>query len=104
MWATHSQKQKGVTNIGTTTTESGSEDEVVVAKKGKSRAAAGINVTMLFVVDEAGKPIDGHRATDIRDHARSIWKQLLNNGMAPKKWKTDISVEINQYYRCVHYN
>jgi hypothetical protein len=94
MWTAHSRKQKGITNLG---------DTGGIAKRGKSRAAAGINVSMLFVVDEAGKPIDGHRATAIRDHARFIWNQLLAAGLAPKKWKTDISLKVLQYYRCVHY-
>jgi len=117
------QKRKGITSIGKNnnhtgfpnrmTTESGSEDDAggngevvdaIVVKRGKSRAAANINVKMLFVVNEAGEPIGGHRTNDIRDHARTIWQGFLSHGVGPKKWKTDVSLECSQYYRCVHYN
>ena len=47
---------------------------------------------MLFVEDEGGNPIDGHRATEIHKIARSIWVKLARNGKAPKFWsKADIS-------------
>jgi hypothetical protein len=47
---------------------------------------------MLFVEDEDGKSIDGHRATEIRRIARSIWAEFAKKGRAPKSWcKADMS-------------
>jgi hypothetical protein len=61
------------------------------AVRGKVRAAQGENVSMLYVEDEQGNVINGHRATDIRRVARSIWVQLAGAGKAPKTWgKADI--------------
>jgi len=62
------------------------------AERGKVRASQGENVTMLFVEDQDGKSIDGHRATEIRRIARSIWAELAKKGRAPKSWcKADMS-------------
>ena len=57
-------------------------------KRGKGRAAEGINVNMLYVVDEQGNPVDGHRAADIRRIARSIWTHLLSRSLAPERWSS----------------
>jgi len=47
---------------------------------------------MLFVKDKDGKSIDGHRATEIRRIARSIWAELAKKDRAPKSWcKADMS-------------
>ena len=54
--------------------------------QGHKRAAKGINVTMLYVVNDEGTPIDGHRAKDIRDMARSLWNGFDMAGLAPKSW------------------
>jgi hypothetical protein len=46
---------------------------------------------MLYVEHENGNPIDGHKATEIRRIARSIWVHLATVGKAPKTWlKADI--------------
>jgi hypothetical protein len=48
-------------------------------------------VKMLYVEDENGVPVDGHRATEIRRITRSIWVHLASVGKAPKSWmKADI--------------
>jgi hypothetical protein len=54
--------------------------------KGRKRAAEGINVTMLYVVNDEGIPIDGYRAKDIREMARSLWNGFDKAGLAPKSW------------------
>ena len=62
------------------------------SERGRVRASQGENVKMLFVEDEEGNPIDGHKATEIRRIARSIWVEFAKNGKAPKTWcKADIS-------------
>ena len=55
-------------------------------KKGGSRAAKGINVNLLFIVDESGKAISGHEGTNIRRFGWSIWQSWLDDGIAPAKW------------------
>lgn len=55
-------------------------------ERGRSRAAQGKNVTMGFVEDIDGEPIDGHRATNIRRVTRQVWGELAASGLAPKTW------------------
>jgi len=57
-------------------------------KKGRSRAAEGINVNMLYVVDVEGVAVTGHKATEIRRVARGIWADLLTRSLAPKHWSS----------------
>ena len=57
-------------------------------KKGRSRAAEGINVNMLYIVDMEGNPVDGHHAAEIRKVARGIWSHLLSCSLAPKHWSS----------------
>jgi len=67
-------------------------------ERGKSRAAQGENVTMQYIEDKDGNAVDGHRASKIREVARSIWAQLAGVGKAPKSWKqADISAA--EHYR-----
>ena len=54
--------------------------------RGKSRAAEGINVMMLYIETEDGRPVDGDVASDIREAARSIWTKLDDVGIAPARW------------------
>ena len=62
------------------------------SEHGRVRASQGENVKMLFVEDEGGNPIDGHKATEICRIAHSIWVEFAENGKAPKTWcKADIS-------------
>jgi len=66
-------------------------------KKGKSRAAQGINVKLQFIVDRSGNPVDGHRANKIREVARSIWAHLSAHGIAPESWGTAGLVTTDMY-------
>jgi hypothetical protein len=54
---------------------------------------------MLYVEDERGNVIDGHRATDIRRVARSIWVQLAGAGKAPKTWTKADVLTVDHYKR-----
>ncbi len=54
--------------------------------RGSTRAAQGINVTMLYVEDDDGVPVDGYRATTIRHHAHAIFARVHELGLAPPTW------------------
>jgi hypothetical protein len=49
--------------------------------------ARGDNVTMLYVEDTDGNPVDGARATQIRRRAREIWNCFGKAGVAPATWR-----------------
>lgn len=42
-------------------------------RRGQGRSRAGINVAMRFIQDKDGQVIDGHRAREIRIHARALF-------------------------------
>ncbi len=54
--------------------------------RGSTRAAQGINVTMKYVEDDEGNPVDGYRATTMRHHAQAIFARLHELGLAPETW------------------
>ncbi|KAL6301084.1 hypothetical protein BKA93DRAFT_828516 [Sparassis latifolia] len=57
------------------------------------------NVTVLYIEDENGKPVDGYRLTDIRSFARSLWISLAEAGLVPASW-TKASSIVSEHYRC----
>jgi hypothetical protein len=66
-------------------------------QRGKARASQGINVAMRYVEDRNGTVVNGHRATEMRRHARLIWVHMANNGGVPPSWgKAD--VKLSQTY------
>ncbi|KAJ6606746.1 hypothetical protein B0H10DRAFT_2439970 [Mycena sp. CBHHK59/15] len=73
-WKTHEDLKKGESNT----------DER--KPRGSSRAAQGINVTMLYVTDAQGNVIDGFRATSIRQLAIKLFNRLADRGLAPASW------------------
>jgi hypothetical protein len=64
---------------------------------GKGRASQGVNVTMRYVEDENGEPVDGYLAQHIRTWARGIWIGIAEKGILRAKWG-DMSVEDLKYY------
>lgn len=64
---------------------------------GGTRSSKGENVMMLYIEDAAGSPVDGTVAGAIRDFARSIWRNLYSQGIAPDRWG-DASKEIRDKY------
>ena len=68
-------------------------------KRGRTCAAEGINVKMLYVVNKDGEPIDGHQASNMRSYAHFIWNDLSNSAKAPRKWVTGTSVTIVESFR-----
>jgi hypothetical protein len=75
------------------------------ARRGRGRAAMGINVSMRYVEYENGEIISGDRATEIRRFARSIWVLLGNKGSPPATWGT-ADIETRKLYSqemCSHF-
>lgn len=54
--------------------------------RGKTRSAAGINVSMQYIELKNGTVIDGHRATNMRQFARCLWVQLAVDGKLFASW------------------
>ena len=54
--------------------------------RGGTRAALGKNVRVRYVEHFDGKMVSGGLATEIRDHARTIWRGLWSRGLAPRTW------------------
>ena len=86
-WNTHN---KGSENL---------HPDVVKGKRGRTRAADGINVKMRYVVHSNGEPVDGHRASVIRGVARTIWSQLSDNNKAPQTWMSNATLAVMDHYR-----
>ena len=67
--------------------------------KGKTRAAEGENVAMLYVVNKDGIAVDGYRASEMRKVARTIWIQLRSAGVFPNRWITDAPLSASEGFR-----
>jgi hypothetical protein len=69
------------------TSRKDSSDLVVTSgTRGATRAAMGENVRVQYVEHADGKMVDGGMVTEIRDHARRIWRGLWSRGLAPRMW------------------
>jgi hypothetical protein len=75
------------------------ENKIVKGGRGRTRAAEGINVQMLYVVNRDGEPVNGHVASDMRECARNFWNGLLERHQAPKKWHSNASTETKAQFR-----
>ena len=73
-WLNHLKKNNNTT------------DMEIVAIRGKSLIAKGINKTVKYIEDIEGNPVDGYKVRDIRDHARKIWANFQTVGRAPSSW------------------
>jgi hypothetical protein len=87
-WLEHQKEKKGLSSGVSTDLQ---------ARRGNSRAAQGINVTMLFVENDQGQPIDGRRASAIRSLANNVFQQLKNHGSAPSTW-SQAGNDIKKHY------
>ncbi|CDO72545.1 hypothetical protein BN946_scf184983.g28 [Trametes cinnabarina] len=63
-------------------------------KRGPTRMAEGENVTLRFITDTDGTPVDGQRAQMIRRRFREFCVYLYNKKMAPATWQHGIDKEI----------
>ena len=73
------------------------------AKKGGTRAAGGENVAMQFVEDAKGRMIDGHRAGEIRKHARSNFNDIAKWTTPPSTWGSASSVMRSYYHQQMYF-
>lgn len=88
-WKVHNEKLKGVTDPTT-------NGDVV---RGKTAVSQGENISTLYIEDEHGNPVDGHRLTDIRKVARRIWNKFADVGQAPPTWGKANMNFTNEYRR-----
>ncbi|KJA17629.1 hypothetical protein HYPSUDRAFT_206092 [Hypholoma sublateritium FD-334 SS-4] len=56
------------------------------AQRGQGRSRAGINVSMRFIQNSLGQIIDGHRAREIRIHARALFVSFALQGKQFISW------------------
>jgi hypothetical protein len=54
--------------------------------QGGTRSTKGKNVMMLYIEHEDGTPVDGTMASNIRDLARALWRDIYQSGHAPDTW------------------
>lgn len=55
-------------------------------RRGQGRSRAGINVSMCYIQDKDGRVIDGHRAREIRIHARAVFVGFAMQGKQFASW------------------
>jgi hypothetical protein len=67
--------------------------------RGKTAFSQGENVATLYVENENGRPVDGHRLTAIRQLARKIWNKFADVGQAPLTWGKANMNFTNEYRR-----
>ena len=75
-WIEAETKRKDTSHLGSNT-----------GIRGGTRCAQGENVSMTYIEEPDGRAISGRRTAEIREFARSIWRDLYSRGLAPKKWR-----------------
>src|ERR1700722_4834379 len=70
--------------------------------RGRTRVSNGENVSLKFVEDRNGDPIDGHRVTDLRALTRQIFFYFRDQGVAPASWALGSHL-VQSYYRSEMY-
>lgn len=68
------------------------------AQRGQGRSRAGINVSMRYIQDEDGKIIDGHRAREIRIHARALFVGFAMQGKQFASWGDADAISRRTFY------
>ncbi|KAF9470603.1 hypothetical protein BDN70DRAFT_901973 [Pholiota conissans] len=71
---------------------------VPCTQRGQSRSRAGINVSMRYIQDKDGQVIDGHRAREIRIHARAIFVGFASQGKQFSSWGDADAVSRRTFY------
>jgi hypothetical protein len=54
--------------------------------RGTTAVSQGENISTLYIEDENGRSVDGHRLTEIRKLARKVWNKFADIGQAPPTW------------------
>ncbi len=68
------------------------------AQRGQGRSRAGINVAMRFIQDCHGQVIDGHRAREIRIHARALFVGFALQGKQFSSWGDADALSRKNFY------
>jgi len=58
----------------------------------------GVDVSLRYVEDERGIPVDDHRANEIRNYARAFWSRLADASKAAGYWE-EVALEVSSQYR-----
>lgn len=67
-------------------------------RRGQGRSRAGINVTMRYIQHKDCQIIDGHRAREIRIHARAVFVGFALEGKLFSSWgHTDVVSRMDFY-------
>jgi hypothetical protein len=66
--------------------------------RGGTRSAKGENVMMLYIEHEDGTQVDGTMASNIRDLARVLWRDIYQSGYAPDTWGSATNEVRNNFY------
>ena len=67
-------------------------------QRGSTWKSQNINITMQYVEDVDGVPVDGDRAGAMRQHAWVIWDHFATKGMPVKTWTKTDSLNQQCYY------
>jgi hypothetical protein len=82
--------------------ETGEESQFISpapgAQRGQGRSRAGINVSMRYIQEKDGQVINGHRARDIRIHARAIFVGFTMQGKRFLSWGDVDAVSRRTFY------
>lgn len=68
------------------------------ARRGQARSRAGINVAMCYIEDQYGQVIDGHRAREIRQHARANFVGFAMQEKHFASWGDADAISRRTYY------
>ncbi|KJA13688.1 hypothetical protein HYPSUDRAFT_209335 [Hypholoma sublateritium FD-334 SS-4] len=68
------------------------------AQRGQGRSRAGINVSMRYIQDKHGQVIDGHRAREIRMHARALFVGFAMQGRQFSSWGDADAISRRTFY------
>lgn len=75
-----------------------SDPSLAGAQRGQGRSRAGINVAMRFIQDCHGQVIDGHRAREIRIHARALFVGFALQGKHFCSWGDADALSRKNFY------
>ncbi|PPQ94902.1 hypothetical protein CVT25_004370 [Psilocybe cyanescens] len=68
------------------------------AQRGQGRSRAGINVSMRYIQDKDGQIIDGHRAREVRIHARAVFVGFAMQGKQFLSWGDADAISRRTFY------
>ena len=68
-------------------------------QRGQGRSRAGINVSMCYIQNKDGQVIDGHRAREIRIHARAVFVGFAMKGTQFASWGDADAASRKTFYR-----